>query len=130
MNLHAIVGPIVSAINPTQTVQIAMGSSYTQNADFSRTPVYSIVSAPAQIQALIGSDLRAVEALNVEGTLRALYLYGNVTGLIRASQKNGSLVKFADGSVWMVFVEFEPWNVTAGWSKVGVVQQLGNVWPE
>jgi hypothetical protein len=129
MNLHAIAGPVISAINPTQTVDIATGSGVTQAADFSVTPNYSIASFPAQIQALTGRELRHVDALNIQGTMRSLYLYGNVTGVLRFSQTNGSLVKFADGSIWMCFAEFEPWSVTAGWCKIGVMSQQASVWP-
>jgi hypothetical protein len=129
LNLHAIVGPIVSAINPTQIIQIAMGSGYATAADGTLTASYESASFPAQIQALTGRELRHVDALNIQGTMRALYLYGNVTGIIRFSQTNGSLVKFPDGSVWMCFVEFEPWSVTAGWCKIGVLSQQTSVWP-
>ena len=129
MNLHSIVGPIIGSVNPNQTVQIATGVGSTTASDGTRTPSYSITSTPAQIQALTGPELRQVENLGVEGTKRGIYFYGNVVGLIRASQTNGTLVQFADGSVWMVFVEFEPWSATAGWSKVGVVRQQSSVWP-
>lgn len=128
MNLHAIVAPVIGVVNPNQTVSLQTGTSYTIAADGTRTPVYSIVSMPAQIQALSGKDLRQVENLGQQGTQRALYLYGDVTGLIRASQQNGSLVKFSDGSVWMVFAELEPFSTTAGWCKVAVAQQQASVW--
>src|SRR5579863_7272770 len=123
MNLHAVAGPVVGAINPIVTVQLQTGMTATTAADGTVTPVYSTISVPAQIQALTGKDLRQIASLNLEGTLRAIYFYGAVTGLIRASQTNGTLVTFPDGSNWMVFIEFEPWSATAGWSKVGVVRQ-------
>lgn len=129
MNLHGIVAPIIAAVNPNQQVQIATGTGSTTALDGTRTPSYSIQSVPAQIQALTSPELRMVDNLNVQGDVRAVYFYGDVTGLLRASQVNGTLVKFADGSVWMVFVEFEPWGTTAGWSKVGVNRQQASVWP-
>ena len=129
MNLHSIVAPIIGVVNPNITVQIGTGTGSTTAPDGTRTPVYTAGSMLAQIQALTGKDLRQIENIGQQGTLRAIYLYGDVTGLIRASQQNGSLLKLPDGSVWMVFAELEPWSITAGWCKVAVVQQQASVWP-
>lgn len=130
MNLHAIAGPIVSAINPTQTVSLQTGTTSTTASDGTVTPIYETTTVPAQIQALSGKDLRQIEGLNLQGTLRAIYFYGNVTGLIRASQSNGSLVTFPDSSVWMVAQVLETWGegLTGGngWCKCVVVAQNGS----
>ena len=128
MNLHSVVAPIIAAVNPNQTVNIKTSNGFTQSADFTRTPNYTTASAPAQIQALTGRELRLLDALMIQGTMRAVYFYGDVTGLIRASQSNGSLVQFPDGSVWMVVHELEPWSVTAGWCKCAVSEQQASVW--
>lgn len=74
--------------------------------------------------------MRQIDGLNLQGTLRAIYFYGNVTGLIRASQTNGSLVTFPDNSVWMVAQVLETWGegLTGGngWCKCVVVAQNGS----
>lgn len=80
----------------------------------------------AQVQALSTRDLRQIEGLNLQGTLRALYVSGDITGAVRATLKGGDLCTLPDGSVWLVTLVPEPWNLTAGWTKCLITLQNGS----
>jgi hypothetical protein len=65
-----------------------------------------------QVQPLAGKDLRQIEGLNLNGTLRKLYLNGSLNGTVRVSAKGGDLVTLTDGpnaGVWLVAYIFEQW---------------------
>ena len=130
MNLHAIVGPIVAAINPTQTVSIRISTGFATNADGSRSPTYApAYSAPAQVQAMSSRDLRQVEGLNLQGSMSAIYLFGDIEGIVRPLLKGGDLITLADGSVYLVVVALENWGASGSpgeqWSKVAAQLQNG-----
>ncbi|QPF81674.1 hypothetical protein IC762_17775 [Bradyrhizobium genosp. L] len=80
----------------------------------------------AQVQALSGRDLRQLEGLNLQGTLKSIYLNGDLAGAVRVSVKGGDLVTLPDGSVWLVTVVPEPWNLTAGWTHAVLTLQDGS----
>ena len=80
----------------------------------------------AQVQALSTRDLRQIEGLNLQGTLKALYVSGDLTGVVRATLKGGDLVTLPDGTVWLITLVPEPWNITAGWTKALITLQNGS----
>lgn len=132
MNLHAIAGPIVAAVNPTVPVTIQFSQGSTIGADGIPVPAYSAPTPmQAQIQALTFGDLRQVDALNLDGTRRAMYLYGDVQAIVRVTQQGGDLITvtpafgaFAAGSVWLVAMTLETW-ANDGWCKVACTLQNG-----
>lgn len=79
----------------------------------------------AQVQALSSRDLRQIEGLNLQGTLRSIYLNGALDGVVRVLLKGGDLVTLSDGSVWLVTLVPEPWNLTAGWTRALITLQNG-----
>lgn len=118
MNLHGIVSPYVGAINPPMMVQIQMSAGYSTAADGSRAPSYApAVIASAQVQPLTTRDLRQVEGLNLQGTLKAIYVNGPLTGAVRPAIQGGDLITLPDGSTWLISTVSEGWNVTSGWTK-------------
>jgi hypothetical protein len=80
----------------------------------------------AQVQAMTTRDIRQMEGINLQGTLRAIYLTGDFNGVVRPLLKGGDLVTFPDGTVWLVTVVSEPWKNTAGWTKIIVTLQDGS----
>lgn len=132
MNLHTIVGPVIAAINPSVPVTLSISNgTYTTNPDFSKTPNYTIVTnAQAQIQSLTFRDLKQIEGLNIQGTARAIYLQGDIEGMVRATNKGGDLITMPDGTVWLVNMVLENWNPpdgsSSGWVKVAAVLQDGS----
>lgn len=124
MNLHAIAGPIVSAVNPWQAAQWKASTGYTKDASYKQMPSYAApVDVMVQMQALTFKDLQQVAGINLNGEARAMYLNGNVQGVLRPDGQGGDLFILPDASVWLVVHILEPWNRTAGWIKCAVVRQ-------
>lgn len=128
MNLHGIVAPYIGAVNPQVPVTIRFSIGNTTAADGTQIPSYSApVAMQAQIQALTYRDLQQLDGLNLNGTRRGIYLYGDVQGVVRVSQKGGDLVTFPDGSVWLVALALETWaGADGGWCKVAATLQDGS----
>ena len=123
MNLHGIVRGVVTAVNPDLTVTVKQSTGYTTNADGAQVPSYSTVPAQAQVQALSGKDLHQIEGMNLQGSLCAIYLYGAVSGVVRASQQGGDLIVIPSGvyaGTWLVTITLEQWSDggPASWCKV------------
>lgn len=91
--------------------------------DVASTSMSAELALLAQVQALSGRDLRQTEGMNLQGTLSAIYVNGPLDGVVRSALKGGDLIVFPDGRVWLVSVVLEPWNTTAGWTKVACVLQ-------
>jgi len=126
MNLHGLVSPVVSAINPQvpATLQISTGSTIAE--DGTRIPTYEKArTVTAQVQPLSSRDLRQLEGLNLGGNLVAIYLYGEVDGLVRSANKGGDLVTLTtppNAGVWLVNQVLEQWP---DWAKCACTLQNG-----
>jgi len=80
----------------------------------------------AQVQPLSSGELRHMDALNLQGTNRAIYLGGTLNGAVRATVKGGDLVKLPDGTTWLVTQSLEPFYSTVGWTKAAITLQDGS----
>ena len=121
MNLHSIVSGAISAVLPPTNLTIQVSTGYTTNADGSRSPSY----APSQIksgfvQALQYNDIVQLDALNIQGERRKIYINGQVDGLVRVENKGGDLITDQNGNVWLVALVTEYWP---GWCSVAVTLQ-------
>lgn len=124
MNLAAIVGPVVGAVNPRVPLTLQTSTGWTTEPDGSRVPSYAApVTVTGQVQALTYRDLQQVEGLNLNGTRRAIYLFGEVDATVRVSQKGGDLITDAAGNVWLTALVLEQWP---GWCKVAATLQNGS----
>lgn len=125
MNLHQIVRGAISAVNPDDpNGRIYANTGSTTANDGTRTASYAApVTAAMQVQPLSPTDLKQIDALNIQGVDRAIYVNGAVRGVERPQGKGGDIL-YAIGKYWLVVVMLEPWD-SAGWTKVGVAQQLG-----
>lgn len=124
MNLNKIAGRATRVVNPVSPVTIKVSTGTTANADGTRTPSYADpVAAMAQVQPLTFRDIMQIQGLNLQGTRRAIYINGEVDGLIRATNQGGDLIVFSDGSVWLTAIVLEGWAATAGWTKVAATLQ-------
>lgn len=130
MNLEDITADCVSAVNPPVTAQLKVSLGSSKGADYGSTPTYAAaVPVDAQVQALQFRDIQQIEGLNLQGTRRAIYLRGDVEGLVRANNRGGDLITMPDGTVWLVAMVLEAWlQNTAdpdepGWVKVAVTLQ-------
>ncbi len=128
MNLNAIAGPVVAAVNPPTPATVSFSLGSTTNSDGTQTPKYQVPPTPvsAQVQALSFRDIQQIEHLNLQGTRVAIYLNGELDGLERVSRKGGDLITIASGThrgVYLVAMVLEQW---AGWVKVAATLQNGS----
>ena len=127
MNLHSIVRGAVTAVNPDFLGVILRSAGYTTDLEGHRRPRYlQAQSVWMQIQAVAGGDLKQANFLNLQGDLRAVYLFGNTQGVQRVSVKGGDLLQFPEAAGtpitnWLVTAVLETWP---DWSKVIATQQL------
>lgn len=126
MSLRGIANRAIQSVNRNIVVTwVRATGGYTTAADGERTPATTSEEVPAQVQATSAGDLRLIEGLNIEGVKRAVYMYGNVAGAIRADQRGGDILRFPEvpggpARDWRVVSVLETW---ATWAKVIVVLQ-------
>lgn len=120
MNLRALANAATRTINPNTDVTAKISSGYTIDpATRKQIPAYTTATGQANIQALDGDALKQLDGLNVQGTIRAAYLYGALAGVIRPDGKGGDLMEF-NGQSWLVVKVLETWP---DWCKVAIVYQ-------
>jgi len=125
VNLNALAGAAVAAVQPPEFLLVHISDGSTTVASGVRTPNYLPVRRMmGQVQNLTYHDLQQVDALNLQGTRRAIYLNGQIDGIVRAENKGGDLVVIPKGSVnegtWLVAMVLESWT---GWCKVAATLQ-------
>lgn len=124
MNLHGIVRSAITTVNPDITVLVQVSDGYETLAGGRQEPAYQDAYAiPAQVQSLTFKDLAQLQGLNLNGTKRAIYLYGRFDGVVRSLMKGGDLITVTAGvnkGVWLVVQVLEQWP---DWCKVAVTLQ-------
>lgn len=124
MNLHAIASPLVGVVNPPVVGIWRRSIGYTTAPTGKRGPTFvDVPDTKMQVQALEGPDLALVDALNIEGLKRSVYMYGDVQGVDRADGKGGDVLLFS-GDEWLVVKVLETW--ATGWCKVAVAKQIAS----
>ena len=122
MDLRSIANGISSKVNANIPVTVLRSTGFTIGAGRKQVPSYAApVNGFGQLQALDGVDLRQLDGLNIQGTIRALYLRGSLAGVIRPDQVGGDIVQIA-GKDWLVVKVLESWPT---WTKVAIVLQGG-----
>ncbi len=125
INLRAIANAAIQPINPNLPVTVFVPNGYAVDpVTLRQVPAFIETPGFGNVQALDGDELKQADALNIQGTLRGVYLYGAVAGVIRPDQQPSAELEFAHGGVsgrWGVFKVFETWQ---NWCKVGVVYQV------
>lgn len=121
MDLRGLANGVSStAVNPNKTVTVLRSTGYTVGAGRKQVPSYAApVSGPGQIQALDANDIKQLDGLNIQGTIRAIYLRGALAGVVRPDGTGGDLVQI-DGQNWLVVKVLEGWPT---WTKAAIVLQ-------
>lgn len=126
MDLRGIANQASNTINPNIIVIVQTSAGYTIGAGQRQVPSYnSPVTGPAQVQALDSSDLKQLDGLNIQGVIKALYMKGNLAGVIRPDSKGGDLITISSGpfqGTWLTVRVLEGWS---DWTKVAIVKQGG-----
>lgn len=122
MDLRGIANSVSSVINANVAVTLNRSTGYTIDpATRKQVPTYTSTPGYGQMQALDGDDLRQLGGLNIQGTLRALYLYGDAAGVIRPDTRGGDTVAIA-GKIWLVVRVLEHWD-NPTWVKLAINYQ-------
>lgn len=115
MNLHGIVSPIIEAVNPRITATVQHSTGWEDGDGGLRVPTYSAAEqVPAQVQSLQYRDMVQMDGLNLQGTRRAIYLYGRFDGVVRSEMKGGDLITIPSGA----------------WAGTYLVALVGEQWPD
>jgi hypothetical protein len=126
IDVHAIASAAIQKVNPdTQVVWVRSTGGYTTDASGHRTPHTESRSVAANVQGLSAKDLEHTDGLNIQGVLRSVHLYGDVQGVVRADQKGGDVLQFAQAPGgpprnWRVTSVMETWPT---WCRVIVMLQ-------
>lgn len=127
MDLRGIANGVTTTVNPNETVTVLRSTGFTLGAGAKQVPSYAApVSGPAQIQALDADDIKQLDGLNIQGTIRAIYLRGTLAGVVRPNQTGGDLVTIAAPApvalrgTWLVVKVLESWP---DWTKAAIVLQ-------
>lgn len=124
MDLLSITSGAIDAVNPRTPMTVQISTGATTAPDGTRTPTYStLTDVPGEVQPLTFKDLKQLEGLNIQGSLKAIYLEGHINGIVRSKNKGGDLVTDAKGNVWLVTQVLEFWP---DWTKVAVTLQDGS----
>lgn len=128
LNLNAIARQFTRAVSPPifGTIYVSGGQAVIA-PDGTQTPTWcAFPGVSFDVQPLSGGQLRHVDALNIQGTLRSVYLNGNVEGLDRPAGKGGDVFWFDSPLLgpryWLVTEVSEPWD-SDGWVRVIVTMQ-------
>lgn len=124
MNLRGIANAAIQSINPNISIIVGIPNGYTVDpATLRQTPAFITQTAFGNVQALDNDDLKQIAGINMQGQLRAVYLYGAIAGLVRPDAEPSAILTFAHGGLsgeWGVFKVLETWQ---NWCKVAVVYQ-------
>jgi len=121
MNLHGIVSGAVGAVNPQTKAMLSVSAGYVTADDGTQVPAYLRPKAVLlQIQALTGADLKQLDSLNIQGSTQAVYVSGDVEGVVKPDNKGGDLLVF-NHQIWLTTAVLERWP---DWVKVAVIRQM------
>ena len=121
MDLRGLANGVSSTVNPNKTVTVRRSTGFTIGAGRKQVPGYADpVTGPAQIQALDANDIKQLDGLNIQGTVRAIYLRGVLAGVVRPDGTGGDLVEIG-AETWLVVKVLEGWPT---WTKAAIVLQM------
>jgi hypothetical protein len=120
MDLRGIANSVTSTVNPNTTVTVLRSTGYTIGTGRKQVPSYATpVTGPGQIQALDANDIKQLDGLNIQGTIRAIYLRGVLAGVVRPDGTGGDLIQVG-GQTWLVVKVLEGWPT---WTKAAICLQ-------
>ncbi|MCU5775121.1 hypothetical protein N5923_23315 [Erwiniaceae bacterium BAC15a-03b] len=108
MNLRGIANSVTRAINPNVPGVFQISTGYTTLPSGKPSPSHNSVDVEVQFQELSSTDLRQVDAMNIQGILRSAYLNGNFNGVNRPEQKGGDIL-IVNNQQWLVVKVAELW---------------------
>ncbi len=130
LNLHAIARRAIQGVNQDIPAILLSSTGFTINAAGQQIPSYALPqSVMIQVQPPSGKDLRHIDFLNLQGTIRTVFLYSDPQAIVRVTAQGGDLLQFPQftgmpNSNWLVTYVAETWAVgKGGWTKLYVTLQ-------
>lgn len=125
LDLRSIANGAIQAVNPDTAVRWLQSDGYTVNENYEQVPKYKEQSVLANIQSLSGKDLQHPDFMNMQGTLRKVYMHGDIGAISRPDAEGGDMLVFpqtpgGDGCLWLVTHVMEVWPL---WALVVVTLQ-------
>ena len=125
IDVFSISNSAVQAVNENIPAMLMKSTGYTTSDDFQQVPQYSQTSVMVQVQAMSQQDLQHIDGLNIQGTMRKVYMSGAVNGVSCPDATGGDLLMFPqtpDGEVqtWLVVQALETWPT---WSALACTLQ-------
>ncbi|WP_302789868.1 hypothetical protein [Hafnia paralvei] len=108
MNLRGIANSFTKAINPNTDGVFKVSTGSVTLSSGKRSPNYNEVPVTVQLQELSTTDLRQIDAVNIQGILKTAYLNGNFNGVNRPEQKGGDIL-VVNNQEWLVVKVPELW---------------------
>lgn len=122
MDIRGIANGATQTVNPNVAITLRQSSGFTIDpATRKQVPNYTSTPGYGNVQALTNDELKQLDGLNIQGTKRALYLYGDAAGVIRPDQRGGDTVTIG-GKTWLVVQVLEHWD-NPTWAKVAICYQ-------
>lgn len=125
-NLRATANMATKVINPNfpATLMISTGFALVNHV---QVPTYSPQTVIGQVQPLSTGNVRQLDALNIQGAERVIFLNGAAHSILRVKQLGGDLVVFAantfpEGNTWKILASLEQWGANT-WCKVAAALQ-------
>lgn len=124
MNLHSIAAAATSSVNPWMTAQYQRSSGNNVDGNYKPGPTYdTAIAVQVKKQALTFKDTMQLDGINLGGEACAIYISGDIKGVLRAGNRGGDLLTLPDGTVWLAVHVLENWFDQSGWAKVAAVMQ-------
>ena len=127
MNLHGMAYGAIGTVNPMIKATILKSAGYTIGADYSQVPTFTSVTGYIQMQGLAEREfatLDHVDQMNMNGVIRKIYAFGNLSMVIRTLGTGGDLIQTGAAPnvlTWKLVRVYEAWP---DWCSVVVRQQL------
>lgn len=128
MDLRSIANQVSDTVNLNIPVTLQSSTGFTTGAGLRQVPTYTPTAGFAQVQALDNSDLKQLDGLNIQGSIRAIYFKGVLAGVVRANTQGGDLVVISASpavppalvGTWLIVKTAESWP---NWTKAIIVLQ-------
>lgn len=129
MNLRAIANRHTSRINRNVSAVIKRSTGYTTSLSGNRVPTYDDLPVQVQVQPASTGDIQKLDALNIQGVHRVIYISAEVEAMIRVDKKGGDQIVFEAGVMpednkntrWIISAVLEVWGHE--WRKCAITLQ-------
>lgn len=124
-NLRQIANNLTQAVNPNVPATLYSSNGFS-TVNYTQIPSYLTSRVFAQVQPITTGDALKMDALNIQGVDKIIFLNGLALAINRIKKFGGDLVVFADGVIpegntWLIKANLEQWSDT--WCKIAVVLQ-------